>query len=161
MSWKLIGGCSVTNVWGFDIYRNEEEDVWGVKPWKEDADIELADYDEYHDEPCLIWGGWTIPLGEVQRAESMEEPKEDESLNHGDTEVTINAWALRDICIKHNWFTCGTSTQYSKLFDKAAEGATIHDLALIIWLCSDEVPMAEIKEELRIQVKLRKNHRSQ
>ena len=77
MSWKLVGGYGVTNCVGFDIYRNEEEDLWGVKPWKEDADIELASLDEYHDEPVLIYEGWTIPLGEVIRVEGSEEVVED------------------------------------------------------------------------------------
>lgn len=152
MSWKLVGGYGVTNCVGFDIYRNEEEDLWGVKPWKEDADIELASLDEYHDEPVLIYEGWTIPLGEVIRVEGSEEVVEDaiedESINPDTVEVTIDFWDLRELCIKNDWFTCGTSTQYSKLFDMAEAGATIHDLALIIWICSDEVPIETIKERL-------------
>ena len=152
MSWKLVGGYGVTNCLGVDIYRNEEEDLWGVKPWKEGADIELASLDEYHDEPVLMYGDWTIPLGEVIRVENPEEVVEDdaeeESVNIDTVEVTIDFWDLRGLCIKNNWFTCGTPTQYSKLFEMAEARATIHDLALIIWICSDEVPMETIKEGL-------------
>ena len=44
---------------------------------------------------------------------------------------------LRSLCIKHNWFTCGTNSQYSKLFDMNEQGAGIEQIATVIWLCSD------------------------
>lgn len=30
---------------------------------------------------------------------------------------------LRSLCIKHDWFTCGTNSQYSKLFEMNEQGA--------------------------------------
>lgn len=140
MSWKLIGGYPLSNDMGLDIYRNEEEDVWGVKPWFEDAELELVSYDDEPEEH-LIWGRHTIYLKEVIRVGVEVIPDED-------TKVIIGFWKLRELCINQNWFTCGTSVQYNKLFDMAAAGATIHDLALIIWLCSDGVSQEDISKKL-------------
>lgn len=44
---------------------------------------------------------------------------------------------LRSLCIKHDWFTCGTNSQYSKLFEMNEQGAGIEQIATVIWLCSD------------------------
>lgn len=58
--------------------------------------------------------------------------------------------ALRTLCIKHNWFNGGTNSQYVKLFDRAHEGASLEELAIIIWVCTaDEVEQSEIVEELK------------
>ena len=45
---------------------------------------------------------------------------------------------LRALCIKRNWFTCGTNEQYAKLFHANASGASMEEIATIIWLCSDD-----------------------
>ena len=45
---------------------------------------------------------------------------------------------LRSLCIKNNWFTCGTNRQYDKLFYANAMGCPLEEIATIIWLCSDE-----------------------
>lgn len=45
---------------------------------------------------------------------------------------------LRALCIRNNWFEEGTNTQYDKLFRANESGATIDEIATIIWLCSDE-----------------------
>lgn len=45
---------------------------------------------------------------------------------------------LRGLCIRENWFTCGTCEQYDKLFELNRNGATLEELALVIWLCSDD-----------------------
>lgn len=50
----------------------------------------------------------------------------------------VSTQFLRDLCIKNNWFTCGTCEQYEKLFEVNRNGGTLDDLALVIWLCSDE-----------------------
>lgn len=44
---------------------------------------------------------------------------------------------LRSLCIEHGWFTCGTNSQYSKLFEMNEQGAGIEQIATVIWLCSD------------------------
>lgn len=45
---------------------------------------------------------------------------------------------LRELCIKNNWFTCGSNIQYSKLFEINAGGCSVDELALVIWICSDD-----------------------
>ena len=45
---------------------------------------------------------------------------------------------LRCLCIKKNWFTCGSNEQYAKLFHANESGCSIEEIATIIWLCSDE-----------------------
>ena len=56
---------------------------------------------------------------------------------------------LRDLCIKNNWFTCGSNRQYTRLFDMARDGANVHDLTLIIWLCSDDADKEDIYNQLK------------
>ena len=45
---------------------------------------------------------------------------------------------LRSLCIRKNWFTCGSNSQYSKLFYANEMGCPIEEIATIIWLCSDD-----------------------
>lgn len=45
---------------------------------------------------------------------------------------------LRSLCIRKNWFTCGSNSQYDKLFFANEMGCPIEEIATIIWLCSDE-----------------------
>lgn len=45
---------------------------------------------------------------------------------------------LRALCIRNNWFTCGTNRQYEKLFYANETGCPIEEIATIIWLCSDD-----------------------
>lgn len=49
-----------------------------------------------------------------------------------------NPEELRNLCIKENWFTCGSNRQYDKLFYANENGCPIEEIATIIWLCSDE-----------------------
>ena len=55
---------------------------------------------------------------------------------------------LRSFCIDKDYFTCGSNIQYMKMFDLVDQGASIHDIALIIWLCSKNVELAIIEEEV-------------
>lgn len=45
---------------------------------------------------------------------------------------------LRSLCIRKNWFTCGSIRQYDKLFQRNDEGASVEEIATIIWICSSE-----------------------
>lgn len=47
-------------------------------------------------------------------------------------------WNLRDLCVKNDWFTCGSIDQYDKLFYANENGCPIEEIATIIWLCSSE-----------------------
>ena len=63
--------------------------------------------------------------------------------------VTTNE-ELRSLCIKNNWFTCGTNRQYDKLFYANENGCPIEEIATIIWLCSDdECRRTDILDELQ------------
>ena len=56
-------------------------------------------------------------------------------------EGRIDNYKLRSLCIEHDWFTCGTNSQYEKLFEMNEQGAAIEQIATVIWLCSDnDVP---------------------
>ena len=56
---------------------------------------------------------------------------------------------LRTLCIENNWFTCGTASQYEKLFYANEMGCPIEEIATIIWLCSDDVCRRDILDELK------------
>lgn len=58
--------------------------------------------------------------------------------NSENKEGRIDNDKLRCLCIKNHWFTCGTTRQYEKFFEMNEEGASIEQLATVIWLCSDE-----------------------
>ncbi len=45
---------------------------------------------------------------------------------------------LSALCIKHDWFTCGTREQYEKMFYANEHSCPIEEIATIIWLCSDD-----------------------
>ena len=61
---------------------------------------------------------------------------------------------LRSLCIKNDWFTCGTVSQYEKMFEMNRNQASLREIALVIWLCSEDedidditVKLAKAKEE--------------
>lgn len=58
---------------------------------------------------------------------------------------------LRRLCIRKDWFTCGSNRQYEKLFKANEELAPIEEIATIIWLCSDDEAHSrrDILEELK------------
>lgn len=48
------------------------------------------------------------------------------------------------LCNRYQWFTAGDIDQYNKLFQKCEAGASLEELALIIWLCSSNATEKEI-----------------
>lgn len=60
----------------------------------------------------------------------------------------LESYELRELCINNDWFTCGTIKQYEKLFDRNKEGASIAELSIIIWVCSNNIPKDEIYSKL-------------
>jgi len=47
---------------------------------------------------------------------------------------------IRNLCIRNRYFTCGTSDQYSKMFDMTDTNQfTARDVAIAIWECSDSM----------------------
>ena len=67
-------------------------------------------------------------------------------------EAGFTAEEMRGICIKRNWFTAGSTDQYSRLFDRVREGAEIKELAVIIWLCTPDVSQEEIERALKFEM---------
>ena len=45
---------------------------------------------------------------------------------------------MRELCIKNNWFTCGSNRQYEKMFYANENGCPIEEISTIIWNCSDD-----------------------
>lgn len=56
---------------------------------------------------------------------------------------------LRALCCENNWFTCGTASQYEKLFYANERGCPVEEIATIIWLCSFDVSRKDILAELK------------
>ncbi len=52
------------------------------------------------------------------------------------------------LCNRKGYFTCGSAEQYKKMFELVNECAPIHDVALIIWICSDDKDLEVIEREL-------------
>lgn len=55
---------------------------------------------------------------------------------------------IRNLCISRNYFTCGGNRQYEKMFELADNGCNNHDIAVIIWICSDKATLEQIEQEL-------------
>lgn len=64
--------------------------------------------------------------------------------------VMFSTMDLRDICIRHDWFTGGSCEAYEKLFQRCEEGADLNELALLIWVCTPDVDRKEIYYKLLI-----------
>jgi len=58
---------------------------------------------------------------------------------------TEDLWIL---CNQENWFTNGDNSQYEKLFDLNRDGASLEELALVIWICSSNDSRETILHEL-------------
>lgn len=65
--------------------------------------------------------------------------------------MTINRYTLYRLCVDNNYFTCGDDSQYEKLFEANENNASKKELALIIWVCSDNVSIKEIEDNLKVE----------
>ena len=63
---------------------------------------------------------------------------------------------MRQLCIKHNWFTSGDIHQYDKLMTMVKERESLDRIALVIWICTDSLD-ADITEEPEIYRELVNN----
>lgn len=54
-------------------------------------------------------------------------------------EIKKTVSEVRSLCIKNDWFTCGSNSQYERMFKKVREGADVEEVATIIWICSENV----------------------
>lgn len=62
--------------------------------------------------------------------------------------ISLDNDNLRMICIRNNYFTAGDCDMYRKLFQANDDGASLDDLATIIWVCSSGVSRREVLEAL-------------
>ena len=46
--------------------------------------------------------------------------------------------SVRQYCIANDLFTCGCNRQYEAMFNMCDMQRPIHDIATVIWICSDE-----------------------
>ena len=60
----------------------------------------------------------------------------------------LTSYELGELCLRNKWFTCGTSGQYDKLLKRNEAEASIEELSIIIWTCSDNITKHEIYSEL-------------
>lgn len=60
-----------------------------------------------------------------------------------------NVSRYRSVCIRHDFFTSGTNSQYEKAFELLRTGATLHDLTLVTWLCSSGYTYDEVQKILK------------
>lgn len=56
--------------------------------------------------------------------------------------------AIRQLCIDKNYFTCGSNEQYNKMFDMVENNAEPHDIALVIWICSEDADLEAIEASI-------------
>jgi len=59
---------------------------------------------------------------------------------------------VRALCIEHRWFTNGDNEQFEKLYDMIREGASLDEVALVIWICSTEATREFIRTMLEAKV---------
>ena len=74
---------------------------------------------------------------------------------NGNAKRPRDLYALRRICIRENWFACGSNEQYSKMFDAYENGRDVNVIAAIIWACSENESVCgldEIREKLENEI---------
>lgn len=59
---------------------------------------------------------------------------------------------VQGLCIKYRWFTNGDNEQFEKLYDMIREGASLDEVALVIWICSTEATREFIRTMLEAKV---------
>lgn len=53
------------------------------------------------------------------------------------------------LCNEKRYFTSGTNSQYTELFKMVYDDKPIHDIALVIWICSKGYTVEEIEKSLQ------------
>lgn len=59
---------------------------------------------------------------------------------------------VRMLCIENRWFTNGDNEQFSKLYDMIHDGASLDEVALVIWICSTEASRKFVRTMLEAKV---------
>ena len=53
------------------------------------------------------------------------------------------------LCNEKRYFTSGTNDQYTEMFKMVYDDKPIHDIALVIWICSKGYTFEEIEQSLK------------
>ena len=65
---------------------------------------------------------------------------------------TFDVQGYYECCVRHNFFTCGGNSSYNKVFNLIRNGATLNDIALATYVCSEGYTLEEIKKIFRSEV---------
>jgi len=52
------------------------------------------------------------------------------------------------LCNEKKYFTHGDNSQYDRMFNMLSEGKPLHDIALVIWICSENVSLDDVETQL-------------
>ena len=61
----------------------------------------------------------------------------------------MNHWAIYNLCNKKQYFICGSVRQYDHMFEMIDNDAPVHDIALVIWICSEDADLNTIESEIK------------
>lgn len=67
---------------------------------------------------------------------------------------TMSSDTLYQLCNRYHWFNGGSNEQYRKLFELNRDGASLEELALVIWICSPDAGRDEILTSLEKEVRI-------
>jgi len=62
--------------------------------------------------------------------------------------MKLTANNIYRLCNKEQYFTDGSIEQYNKMFELVEEGSPLHDIALAIWICSEDVLLDDVETQL-------------
>lgn len=63
-------------------------------------------------------------------------------------EGKLTATDVYRLCMSNGWFTCGGNRQYARVMQAADDGMNTHDIAVVIWICSDAVDLEDIEGKI-------------
>lgn len=59
-------------------------------------------------------------------------------------------WAnIREVCCKYDLFTNGDNEQYNRLYEMLVGYSSLHDLMLVVWICSNREDFIEVEAIFR------------
>lgn len=61
----------------------------------------------------------------------------------------ITATDIYQLCLNNGWFTRGDNEQYAKVMRAADAGMKIREIAVAIWLCSDNILLEDIVSKIK------------
>ena len=64
--------------------------------------------------------------------------------------MKIPCVSVRRYCADNRLFTCGSNEQYNRMLELVKNGFPLHDIATMIWICSEtDKTAADIDEDLK------------